>query len=354
MASIRNRTLTDGTRAYIAQIVIKRKGQIVHRESKSFPKKSAAIAWGRRRETELAEPGAVGLLQTKDITLADAIDRYMATSKQDMHKVRRSVLTRCKASSIGSLPCRAITSADIMAYATELGRTMKPQSVQSHMSRLSPVFAIAKTAWGYDLDYEAMRDAMRAARRLGMTDKSTERTRRPTLDELDKLISYFEAGYAPGNTPMHKLVGFALFSTRRQSEITRLRWADLEVEHKRIMVRNMKNPGQIRDNHVWCDLPEEALRIIDSMPRTSEYIFPYNAKTVSVMFSRACVVVGIDDLHFHDLRHEGVSRLFEMGLNIPHVAAVSGHRSWSSLRRYTHIRQRGDKYAGWPTLGRLT
>jgi integrase len=55
-------------------------------------------------------------------------------------------------------------------------------------------------------------------------------------------------------------------------------------------------------------------------------------------------------LHFHDLRHEGISRLFEMGRSIPQVAAVSGHRSWQSLQRYSHIRQTGDKYAGWKWL----
>lgn len=58
----------------------------------------------------------------------------------------------------------------------------------------------------------------------------------------------------------------------------------------------------------------------------------------------------LDDLRFHDLRHEGISRLFEMGWNVPHVAAVSGHRSWISLKRYTHVRETGDKYVGWHSL----
>jgi integrase len=57
-------------------------------------------------------------------------------------------------------------------------------------------------------------------------------------------------------------------------------------------------------------------------------------------------------LHFHDLRH-GVSRLFEMGWDIPCVASVSGHRDWNSLRRYTHLNGRGDPYAGWDWLPRL-
>jgi hypothetical protein len=59
---------------------------------------------------------------------------------------------------------------------------------------------------------------------------------------------------------------------------------------------------------------------------------------------------GFDGLHFHDLRHDGVSRLFEMGSTISQAANVSGQRSWSSLKRYDHPRQTGDKYAGSPWL----
>lgn len=57
------------------------------------------------------------------------------------------------------------------------------------------------------------------------------------------------------------------------------------------------------------------------------------------------------------MRHDGISRLFEIrwqGGSIPHVAAVSGHRSWKSLQRYTHVRQKTDKYAGWPWLSAAT
>jgi integrase len=116
----------------------------------------------------------------------------------------------------------------------------------------------------------------------------------------------------------------------------------------------MKHPGEKIGNHVWVDLPPEAEAIARAMPRAAPEIFPFKTKTVSTTFTRACSVLGIDDLTFHDLRHEGVSRLFEMGWNIPHVAAVSGHRSWASLKRYTHIRQSGDKWAGWKWLGEVT
>ena len=47
---------------------------------------------------------------------------------------------------------------------------------------------------------------------------------------------------------------------------------------------------------------------------------------------------GCPDLHFHDLRHEAVTRLFERGLNIAEVSAISGHKELKMLQRYTHLR----------------
>jgi integrase len=152
----------------------------------------------------------------------------------------------------------------------------------------------------------------------------------------------------PLSIPMQKICTFALFSTRRQEEITRIAWNDLDLD--RILVRDMKHPGDKEGNHVLCELPPEALAIIKTMPRVAPQIFPYSTDAIGAAFTRACQFLQIEDLHFHDLRHEGISRLFEMGKTIHQVAAVSGHRCWSSLKHYTHLRQTGDKYAGWKRL----
>ncbi len=64
----------------------------------------------------------------------------------------------------------------------------------------------------------------------------------------------------------------------------------------------------------------------------------FKADSVSQAFSRACKRANIVDLHFHDLRHEATSRLFEKGLNIMEVALVTGHKSLSMLHRYTHLK----------------
>jgi integrase len=94
----------------------------------------------------------------------------------------------------------------------------------------------------------------------------------------------------------------------------------------------MKHPGEKIGNDTWVDLPDEAIEVIESMPKTKPEIFPYSPDAITANFTRACKLLGIEDLRFHDLRHEGISRLFEMGWNIPKVprSVDTGHGSASS------------------------
>jgi integrase len=345
VGTIVTRKRNDGSVGYMAQVRVKQKGKVIHAETKTFDRKQAASAWVARRETELREPGALERIKAVDPTLGETIDRYIEESKRDIGRTKAQVLRTIKTFDIAEMKCSTITSADIRAFAQSL--KVSPQTVQNYLSHLGAIFAIAKPAWGYPLDREAMKDAFVVAKKLGLTAKGRERERRPTIEELDRLMDHFGVVKArrPDSIPMQKIIAFAIFSTRRQDEIVRIRWDD--YEGNRVTVRDMKHPGDKAGNDVRCDLPPEAGAIIDLMPRNDERIFPYSTDAISAAFTRACQVLGIDDLHFHDLRHEGVSRLFEMGWTIPQAASVSGHRSWQSLKRYSHLRQAGDKYARW-------
>ena len=293
--------------------------------------------------------------KTSGVTLDDVIDRYIRESTKDFGKTKKQVLAAIRTYDIAKLTCEQIDSAAIVEFAQLLLKDRLPQTVGNYISHLASVFAIARPAWNYPLSQQAMKDAQAVTNRLGVTSKSQARSRRPTLEELDKFMEHFDlrTKRRPDSAPMTKIIAFAIFSTRRLEEITRIAWSDLDEEGKRILVRDMKNPGEKIGNHVWCDLPAEALQVIQTMDRSSTEIFPYSPDAISASFTRAGPLLGIEDLHFHDLRHEGVSRLFEMGLNIPHAAAVSGHRSWNSLKRYTHLRQTGDKYANWKWLNEI-
>jgi integrase len=347
MGTIVARKRKGGGTAYMAQIMMKREGTL-HRETKTFDRRAAATAWIEKRERELSQPGGIARAKAADPTLAMAIDRY-TTDQRHIGRTKAQVLGAIKGYPIAEMKCSEIKSHDVVELARTLAEGRTPQTVQNYLSHLSAVFTIARSAWGYELDRAAMQDAFVAAKRLGMTGRSRKRDRRPTLDEMTKLLEHFAEikRRRPSSLPMCHIVAFALYSTRRQEEITRITWADYEQEASRIIVRDMKHPGEKIGNDVRCDLPKEAMAVIDAMPKTGDRIFPFSTDAIGAAFTRACHFLKIDDLHFHDLRHEGVSRLFEMGLDIPHVAAVSGHRSWTSLKRYTHLRHTGDRWAGF-------
>jgi integrase len=356
MGTIHERKRADGTIAYSAQILIMRDRQIAHRESRTFNDRAMAKGWIKTREKELAKPGALPAGPAASETLGDAIEKVIATSQKQMGRTKAHALGALQKTKAAKLRCDKIGSKELVALAEELlNGARQPQTVASYMATLQGVFAIARPAWGFALDPQAIKDALKVCRRLGLTSSSKKRDRRPTLYELDKLMEHF-AGVEvrmPKSTPMCKIIAFAIYSTRRQEEITTIAWRDLEPG--RVMVRNMKHPGAKAGNDTWCDLVPEAERIIESMPKVKPRIFPVSPNSISLAFTRACKLLGIEDLHFHDLRHEGISRLFEMGYgDIPHVAKVSGHRSWDSLQRYTQIRQRGDKFANWKWLEAIT
>jgi Phage integrase family len=345
MGTIIERSRKDGSKAFTAQIVIKKDGVIVHREADTFDRKQAANAWIVKREAELKSPG--GLERKEDPTLGAAIDRYIEESRNPIVGTRAQVLKAIKNSDLGETKCSDMTSRTLVSFARELNQNMEPQTCGNYFSSLSNIFTIARPAWGYPLSRQEFDDAITVIKKLGLIRKAGERDRRPALEELDRLMEHFGRirENRPSSIPMQKIVAFALFSTRRQEEITLLRWDDLDDD--RILVRDMKHPGDKIGNNVFCELPPEALAIVKSMPRAKPEIFPYSTDAISAGFTRACKILGIEDLRFHDLRHEGISRLFEMGRTIPQVAAVSGHRSWTSLKRYTHIRQSTDKYENW-------
>lgn len=364
MGSIIKRKRKDGSAAWLAQIAIRRAGKTVWRENRTFELRSTAAAWIEKREKDLAKPGAlenlpIGETRRREVTLGDAIDKYVEDSAKAIGRTKAQVLKSIKEFDIANKLCAQIDSADIVAFAKEkLNTGVSPQTVSNYLSHLSAVFTVAGPAWNYSLDVRAMRNAMIVAKKLGLTQKSRHRDRRPTLAELDQLMAHFldRSIRRPSSVPMHRVIAFAIFSTRRQEEITRIKWADLDKEGKRVLVRDMKNPGEKIGNDVWCDLPDPALAIIEAMPKHASQIFPYSTDAISAAFTRATQFLGIEDLRFHDLRHEGVSRLFEIGYNVPHAAAVSGHRSWTSLKRYTpeganlatnslRVRQRNSKHS---------
>jgi integrase len=170
--------------------------------------------------------------------------------------------------------------------------------------------------------------------------RSNRRQRRPTNAELEKLDGYFQTRDRHKCTvvPMRPMMWFAITSTRRESEICRLEHADNDLAALTGLVRDAKHPREKLGNHLRFKYTPEGWRIAQAQPVVAPFIFPYNPGTVSDAFTSACRILGIKDLVFHDLRHEAISRLFELGYDIHEVAQFSLHSSWEDLKRYTHLR----------------
>lgn len=68
-------------------------------------------------------------------------------------------------------------------------------------------------------------------------------------------------------------------------------------------------------------------------------MFPLTGNAFRLAWERLRARAGLGDLHYNDLRHEAISRLFERGLSVPEVALISGHRDARMLFRYTHVQR---------------
>ena len=127
----------------------------------------------------------------------------------------------------------------------------------------------------------------------------------------------------------------------RQDEISRLRWLDIDIGRRLAIVRDRKDPRHKDGNDQKVPLIDindyDPIALIEeqrALRLNNDRIFPYNGRSVGSSFRRACRTLGIEDLHFHDLRYEATSRLFEAGFEIPEVSLVTGHKDWKMLLRY--------------------
>lgn len=305
--------------------------------SKTFETKTAALAWARGVESDIDKGRAKG--GAPPGTVADMLDRY----ELEMRRLRP--FGRSKLSSLGLLRkglghvrLRDLDAAIVIRFARERhAQGAGPVTVTVDLAYLGTVLRTARALWRWHVSDEPVREARDALRMVGMVGRSRSRDRRPTQAETDALCAYW-SGNARQIIPMADVWLFAMASAMRLGEIVGLRWADLDEVASTVIIRDRKDPRRKAGNDERVPLLFGALQIVQRQPRTAARIFPYLSASVSRAFERACGVLGIEGLTFHDGRHEAVSRLFERGFGIEQVALVSGHRDWRTLRRYTQLR----------------
>jgi integrase len=344
VATIRKRVYGSGQVGYQAVIRLKRGGAIVHQESRAFSRAALAKEWATAREAELQKPGALDALKAP-APAALRLSKLIADYRKDFEKIGKwgrtkgSALKALEGMAVASLDASKLTSDALVAHVrTRRLEGAGPATAGQDLIWIGVVLKAAKGASGLPVNPHVVEDARETCRGLRLIGRAKRRDRRPTDDELTKLYERWRRADGRSKTPMEDIVRFAISSARRQEEITRLRWDDLDEATHTILVRDVKHPTSKDGNHRRAKLTDEALQIIQRQPRTGERIFPYTTDAIGSSFTRSCAVLGIKDLHFHDLRHEGTSRLFEAGYQIHEVAQFTLHESWTELKRYTQLR----------------
>lgn len=317
---------------------VRRKG---HKSiAQSFDTKAEAEKWARKLEQEM--DAAKYYDGRTSITFADVCDQYLKEMKYG--RTAQNVIKHLR-TGFGDLTLDKITTAKISEYV--IGRGYSASTATVELSVMGTILKVARVVWKMPVKDGIVQDARLSLTLVGKVKKSSSRDRRPTEDELDRLRKYFDVHSA---LPMRDIIDFGVFTAMRASEIPALLWADLNEKDKTIVIRNRKDPKEKIGNDQTVPLLDNAMAIILRQPRVGLTIFKHKSKTVSSIWPRACAKLKIEDLHFHDLRHEGISRLFEMGYQIHEVALFSGHKDWAMLKRYTQLRAKDLRRLGAPQL----
>ena len=316
--------------------------------SKTFRLKADAERWAREQE-DRADRGQS--ISTAPDALPKTISHLIELHRSDLAEVgktlrrsKRFTLEKLQAD-LGTIKHTELTREKLIAFAkARRNEGAGPVTIGADLSYLRTVVVHAAAVHGIEVSAEPIKLARTALTMMGLVGKGQERDRRPSQDEIDRIITNLD-GNARQIIPVGRIVRFAVASAMRASEITNLEWADLDAAKRVILVRDRKDPRKKMGNTQRVPLIDltgyDALAIIEEQARATNRngkIFPYCSRSTGSAFRRACRELQIHDLHFHDLRHEATSRLFEAGLQIPEVSMITGHKDWKMLRRYLHLR----------------
>lgn len=326
------------------RVQVRRKGMYA---SNTFRAHADAKRWATEIERRIDLGQSLTAPRQRAVTFADLINLHI----DDLCSVGRAPL-RSKAASleklrraIGHIKVQRLTREALVAFARARAKEgAGPVTISIDLGYVKTVLLHAAAVHGLPITAEPVDHARIALKRLGLVGKAHARDRRPTAAELDRLLHYLD-GNPRQTIPVGRIVRFAIATGMRQDEICNLTWDDVDVDERVAIIRNRKHPRLKANNDQRVALVKDAgwdpLALMDAQAALTGgkgRVFPYNGRSIGTAFRRACRALAIEDLHFHDLRHETASRLFEARYQIPEVALVTGHKDWTMLRRYTNLK----------------
>ncbi len=268
--------------------------------------------------------------EAASLTLLSALERYEkeVTPHKKGAEVEKTRIGKLKRYSIARLSLYTIGPDEVLDFLEELeDEGLSENSRRKYASLVSHLFTIALKRWRYAVTNPIPM--------IELPSNGKPRKRRLEDGEEEKLFS----ALAQESPYVLALVRVAIETASRRGELLKLTWQDVKIEADgtgSAILHDPKN-GETR----IIPLSEDAIAALRTLPtplKKTGAVFPTTARQVRAAWGRAREAAGCPDLRFHDLRHEGVLRLFELGLNSLEAASVSGHKTLQMLKDYTHLR----------------
>ena len=199
-------------------------------------------------------------------------------------------------------------------------RPVSPSTARKEVNTLSHAIDTAVALWGYEVTGDPVGNAKRILRVTKALSPAPPRNRRLADGEEEALMAALD------RYPETKLMALLTLATgRRLKELMAITQDVLIRRGGRLLleVRDTKT-----DHPITVPLSRETEALLDGFEG-----FTMHSNSYSHAFLKAVRKAGLQDLRLTDLRHEALSRLFERGLSVPEVMAISGHRSPDVLLR---------------------
>ncbi|MDD5297970.1 MAG: site-specific integrase [Rhodocyclaceae bacterium] len=322
------------------------------RIDENFDTLEEARAFRNRKRADLAlDPTAKLVLQSREIkreaarlTLDTLLKKY-AEEVTPSKKGERAELLRIqklRRFPIAALPVSMVdrtTLRDFLQAGTNEG--WSSSTARKYLMLVSAVFTTAVKRWGYTFE--------NPVRTIEVPSNGAGRSRRLEAGEYDRMlnsVSKCRCRYLPA------LFVLAVETAARRGELLKLEWKDIDLKASTAILRDTKNS----EDRV-IPLSSRARQTLKELPRAiSGPVFPlkehqarsgfeYARRRARRAYEAECRDTDkvpdsdyLTGLRFHDLRREATSRLFERGFDLMEAASVTGHKTLSMLKRYTHLR----------------
>ena len=290
--------------------------------SKSFHRKSDAQKWAIEQEA-LMQSGQWSRTMDRGSRISDLLSKYLSdvTPKKRHPDPERRRLNRLLKDPVSN---HFLETFDSTAAAQFRDRRLAdgPRTTEYDLVLLRHAWNIAKLEWGWALGPNPLE-------KIKFPKPNPARERRLMPGEFARLQA---AASGMSCWYLWPIVELAIETAMRKGELLSLHWSNIDLEKSIALLPQTKN-GSSR----WVPLSPRASEILLSLERADDRIFPIGPDALRHGWDRLCKKAEIEGLRFHDLRHEAVSRLFEMNLTVPEVAFISGHKTPSQLFKYAHI-----------------